>query len=251
VRRRLALALLLAAAPASAEEKLSGYEFSSPETRAMQDDDASNPGFLWVLQGETLWQRRDGGAGKSCADCHGDAGRSMRGVAARYPVFDPGAGAPVDLEQRINRCRAEHQQAPPLRYESEELLALTTYVASQSRGVPIAPTEDERATEALEAGRALFQRRLGQLDIACSQCHDDNWGKELSGNKLPQAHPTGYPAYRLEWQSLGSLRRRIRNCMLGIRAEPWPYDAPEYVELELFLARRAAGLKVETPAVRR
>ena len=67
---------------------------------------------------------------------------------------------------------------------------------------------------------------------------------------IPQAHPTGYPLYRLEWQSLGSLRRRLRNCLVGMRAEPYPDDAPEIVDLELYLARRALGLVMETPAVR-
>jgi len=35
-----------------------------------------------------------------------------------------------------------------------------------------------------------------------------------------------------------------------VRAEPFEFGAPEYVEIELFLMARAAGLKIETPAVR-
>jgi sulfur-oxidizing protein SoxA len=67
---------------------------------------------------------------------------------------------------------------------------------------------------------------------------------------IPQGHPTGYPLYRLEWQGLGSLQRRLRNCLVGIRAEPYPYGAPELVELELFLMWRARGMTIEAPAVR-
>src|SRR5262245_48321006 len=66
-------------------ERKSGYDFMSSESRAMQDDDASNPGMLWVLDGEALWKRKQGAANKACADCHGDAGANMKGVAARYP----------------------------------------------------------------------------------------------------------------------------------------------------------------------
>ena len=47
----------------AAGEKHSGYQDASPETRAMQDDDASNPGFLWVQQGEALWNERIGSRG--------------------------------------------------------------------------------------------------------------------------------------------------------------------------------------------
>jgi L-cysteine S-thiosulfotransferase len=104
--------------------------------------------------------------------------------------------------------------------------------------------------EFVEAGRSLFHRRQGQLNLACNQCHDDNWGKSLAGNTIPQGHPTGYPLYRLEWQTLGSLQRRLRNCMIGMRAEPYEYGAPEQVALELYLMWRARGLPVETPAVR-
>ena len=79
---------------------------------------------------------------------------------------------------------------------------------------------------------------------------DDNWGKQLASSLVPQGHPTGYPIYRLEWQSVGSLQRRLRNCMIGMRAEPYPYGAAEHVNMELYLMWRARGMKLETPAVR-
>src|SRR5215468_1380593 len=130
-----ALAVALAAPPApravAAEiplaERQSGYELMGRETRAMQDDDTSNPATLLSLDGEAAWSRKAGSAGKSCADCHGDASTSMKGVAARYPAFDPARGRPVSLAQRISACRADRQGAPPLAYESRELLALTAF----------------------------------------------------------------------------------------------------------------------------
>ena len=251
----LAVVALAVAVPAFAgeiprSERRSGYDFMSRETRAMQDDDSANPGMLWVLEGEGLWNRKPGAASRSCAACHGDARVSMRGVAARQPSFDAAQGRPVSLEQRINVCRINQQKAPSLAWESRELLALTAYVARQSRGLPIDPAVDQRTQPFLDAGRAAFQRRQGQLNLACSQCHDDNWGRRLAGNVIPQAHPTGYPLYRLEWQSLGSLERRLRNCLVGMRAEPYDYGAPELVDLELFLMWRAREMTFEAPAVR-
>jgi L-cysteine S-thiosulfotransferase len=255
--RRLGAAgavLALAAAAFAGEipraERRSGYDFMGRDTRAMQDDDTANPAMLWVLEGQALWGRAAGAAGRACADCHGDARTSMKGVAARHPAFDAGRGRPVALEQRINACRTERQQAPALAWESRELLALTAHVARQSRGLPIELAVDARTEPFLERGRAAFHRRQGQLNLACSQCHDDQWGRKLAGNVIPQAHPTGYPIYRLEWQSLGSLQRRLRNCLVGIRAEPYEYGAPELVELELYLMWRARGMTLETPAVR-
>jgi sulfur-oxidizing protein SoxA len=246
--------LLTAGAVLAAEipqvERRSGYSFMGPDARAMQDDDTANPGMLWVLDGETLWKRKTGAADKACADCHNDARASMKGVAARYPAYDKALGRPVDLEQRINLCRANHQQASPLPYESRDLLALTAFIAQQSRGLPIEPGADPTLAPFVAKGRDLFMRRQGQLNLGCSNCHDDNWDKHLAGSAITQAHPTGYPIYRLEWQSLGSLQRRLRSCITGIRAQAYDYGAPELVELELYLMSRARDMPMESPAVR-
>ena len=231
-------------------DRKSGYEFMARDTRAMQDDDTANPGMLWVLDGEALWKRTEGSAGKSCVDCHGDARTSMKGVAARYPAFNAARGRPIDLEERINICRTQQQQSTPLPFESKELLALAAYVGQQSRGMPIEIADDERTKPFLQAGHELFTQRQGQLNLSCAQCHDDNWGHKLAGAAIPQGHPTGYPLYRLEWQTLGSLQRRLRNCLFGMRAISYPLGAPEYVDLELYLMWRARGMPVETPAVR-
>jgi sulfur-oxidizing protein SoxA len=231
-------------------ERRSGLEFMSHETQTMQRDDTLNPGMLWVLEGAALWSRKAGAADRSCADCHGDAAGSMRGVAVRYPAYDEREARPVDLQGRVNACRSRHQEAPPFAAETQELLGLVAYVANQSRGLAITPAEDPRLTPFREHGRTLFNERIGQLHFSCAQCHDDNWGERLGGSVIPQAHPTGYPIYRLEWQALGSLQRRLRNCMIGVRAEPPAYGAQDYVDLELFLMERARGLPVETPAVR-
>jgi sulfur-oxidizing protein SoxA len=231
-------------------ERKSGYEFMTRETRAMQDDDTANPAMLWVLDGETFWRRKEGSAGKSCADCHGDARTSMKGVAARYPAFSAARAGPVDLEERINICRTEQQRATPLPLESKELLALAAYIGQQSRGMPIEIEDDARVRPFLQAGHDMFTGRQGQLNLSCAQCHDDNWGQKLAGAAIPQGHPTGYPLYRLEWQTLGSLQRRLRNCLSGMRAVSYPYGAPEYVNLELYLRWRARGMPVEIPAVR-
>src|SRR5471032_2309098 len=61
------------AAEIATADRHSDYEFMSRETQAMQDDDAANPGMLWVLEGEMLWNTKVGETNKSCADCHDDA----------------------------------------------------------------------------------------------------------------------------------------------------------------------------------
>jgi sulfur-oxidizing protein SoxA len=253
--RTIAIACVLIATATTAAEipeaqRRSGFSFMTPETQAMQSDDTANPGMLWVLDGEALWKRKAGTADKACADCHGDAAASMKGVAARYPAFDQALGRPVDLEQRINLCRTNRQQATPLAFESRDLLALTAFVAKQSHGSPIEGGSDPQLAPFVAKGRALYTQRQGQLNLACSNCHEDVWDKRLAGSAITQGHATGYPLYRLEWQTLGSLQRRLRACMTGIRAQAYDFGSPELVELELYLMSRAKGLPLESPAVR-
>jgi sulfur-oxidizing protein SoxA len=252
VQVALGLASIFAAtfalAQGAVDKRRSGYQDMGEALQKMQDDDTANPGMLFVQLGEQLWGKPAGGANKSCADCH--VAGSMKGVASRYPAIPKGAERPVDLEGRINLCRTANQQVEPFAPESRELLALEAYVAFQSRGQPIAPPNDPRLGPFREQGAEIYRRRQGQLNLSCAICHDDNAGKKLAGVAIPEAHPTGYPIYRLEWQSLGSLKRRLRNCLVGIRAEAYAYDAPENVALEIYLTDRAKGMLLDAPAVR-
>jgi sulfur-oxidizing protein SoxA len=250
------IALFVSVAASGAEPQRpqplkSGIEFAGDDLRKLQADDFANPGMLWVERGAKLWSATAGKAGKSCAGCHGDAASTMKGAAARYPRMDAAAGRIVNLEERINLCRARNQQAPALAYESDELLGLTAYVAHQSRGQPVAVTVDEASRGSFERGRAQYEKRIGQMNLACAHCHDRNWGRQLLAETISQGHGNAYPAYRLEWQSAGSLQRRMRACYFGLRAEMPPYGAQELLDLELYLAWRASGLPVETPGVRR
>jgi sulfur-oxidizing protein SoxA len=228
----------------------SGFEFLTPESQLLQRDSFANPGYLWVDKGRALFDR-DSGA-PSCLSCHRQEGtHTLVGAAARYPALDARSGTLINLEGRINQCRIRQQGLPALEYESDALLSLTAYVASLSRGMPYAVSIEGEYRPFFDSGRAYFFRRKGQLNLACNQCHDDNWGKRLRGDLISQGHGNAYPGYRMEWQSFGSLHRRIRDCDIGVRAAPFPPGSLEYTSVELYLAWRAAGLTLETPGIRR
>lgn len=228
----------------------SGFEFLTPDTQTLQTDSFANPGFLWIDRGVALFGVELEGS-PACASCHGADGEALQGVAARYPSVDEQSGHLLNIEGRINACRDRHQNRAPLSYESEDLLALTAFVSGLSRGVPVAAETSGAAAEYVDAGRDYFYTRRGQFNISCAQCHNEEWGQKLRGDMISQGHGNGFPAYRLEWQSLGSLHRRFRDCDAGVRAQPLDYGSDTYTALELYLASRAEGLPIETPAVRR
>lgn len=248
----LSTALLLGACGESkAPGVKSGYDFATPETKAMQDDDFVNPGMLIVPVGEQLWTKVEGDAGKSCSSCHGDAKVSMKGVAAHFPKFDADAKKPINLELQINKCRKNAMKATEYKYESNEMLGMTTFIALQSRGMPMeAPDIDGPMKPFFEKGKALYFERRGLLDMACKHCHEENAGNKIRANLLSQGQINGFPTYRLKWQKVGSLHRRLRGCNSQVRAEPFGFGSDEYVNLEVFLSWRGRGLPIEAPSVR-
>ncbi len=269
--RSAALAFLLmvssatAQSPSAPDQRQSSFTLMDSRTQAMQRDDAQNPAMLWVQSGPQLWARTAGKNGTSCAGCHGAAQSQASGfdrppqalisIAARYPALDALLGKPVNLSQRINLCRQRHMGLSALGSEHEDLLSLESWLGHAARGQPIAAHLREASADAkLQAwrkqGEQLFLQRMGQLNLSCAQCHDDRAGQRLGASPIPQGHATGYPIYRLEWQGMGSLARRIRGCMTGVRAQPFTAGSDEMTALEVYLAARAMGMPMETPAVR-
>jgi sulfur-oxidizing protein SoxA len=233
------------------EEIFSGYYFATPETRAMQDDDFDNPGMGIVEQAVENWKKVDGDAGKSCQSCHNDASASMKGVMARYPVYYEPWKKPINVEQRINLCREKFMKAKPYKYESAQMQGMTAYVGMQSRGMPVDVKVDGNMKPFFEEGKKFYYQRRGQLDMACSHCHENYYGGTVRSELLSQGMVNGFPLFRLKWQKMGSLHRRFAGCNKNIRAKPYKRGAPEYVNLELYVRWRGQGLTVETPGVRK
>ena len=194
----------------------------------MQRDDTANPGMLSVLDGEALWRQPAGPDRRSCADCHGDAAATMRGVAARYPAYSPAQQRPI-TSRSASICAGPASRRPrPCRgraptCSASRPMSRTSRAACRSR-----PATTSAAGPSSTRDVSLFAQRQGQLNLSCAACHDDNRGGRLAGNPIPQGHPTGYPLYRLEWQSTrlaaaapaqlhdGRARRAIRLRLAGI-----------------------------------
>jgi L-cysteine S-thiosulfotransferase len=231
------------------EGRRSGYLFMNAATQALQDDDFQNPGMFAVDQGEELWAAVDPASGLSCATCHDET--EMRSVATRYPRYEASIGGLENLELRINRERAERMGLLPLDYESEDLVALTTFISFQSRGLAMDVAVDGPAAPFFDAGREFYFERRGQLDLSCAQCHDERAGLYLRGDLMSQGQANGFPIWRILWNDMGSRHRMFQWCNTSVRAEPYSLGSPEYLALELYVAWRGRGLEVEAPAVRR
>lgn len=174
----------------------------------------------------------------------------MKGVRAHMPKWNEAANKPMTLEEHINQCRTERMGADAWKWESTAMLGMTAYVGLQSRGMPMQVQTDGPMAPWHERGKELYYTRVGQLDMSCANCHENNYGNYIRADLLSQGHINGFPTYRLKWQGVGSIHRRFSGCMKQVRATPYKRGSDEFVALEVYLASRGAGLSIETPAVR-
>ncbi|HID50237.1 MAG TPA: sulfur oxidation c-type cytochrome SoxA [Chromatiales bacterium] len=257
IPRRITTAGLLLAllpvfhAPAlPALEPRSGYEFLTPSTQEMQDDEFANPGMVEVEKGKRLFNRI-GNNGKTCATCHGKDGEKLdTGKIATYPVYNEEFQEPFTLQMQINLCWEDQLDEVPFIYDCTDLVALETFVRYKARGEKVNVDVSGPLKPYYEAGKELYHMRFGQVDVSCAHCHDMNPGRRLRGQILTQGQTNGFPEYRLGSGRITSLHRRLTECFLSFRAEPFDLGSEEYINLEIYLNARGNGLPIETPAVR-
>lgn len=234
----------------NAADLKSGSEYVSAATREMQNDEFANPGMTAVEEGRVEFHR-PGVNDKTCATCHGENGRkfNLKKIAS-YPVYNKEFEKPFTLQEQINYCGEEHLDNVPYVYDCVDLVEIEAYVRYLARGEKVNVTITEPLKPFYEKGKKIYNTRYGQMNMACNVCHDQYAGQRLRGQVLSQGHSNGFPLYRLGSGKMTSLHRRIKECFLSFRAEPFFLGSEELISLELYLHARGNGLKIETPAVR-
>jgi sulfur-oxidizing protein SoxA len=232
------------------DELYSGWLFRESETRDLSRDSFENPGMIAVEDGEVLWNKVEGTAGKSCASCHGDAAESMKGVGASFPKWDADSNKPINVELQINKCRTEQMGAEALPFNKGGQQELTAYIKHQSLGMPVKLDLTQGDMQSWwEKGKEVYYTRTGQLNLACASCHEVAMGKMIRADHLSQGQVNGFPTYRLK-SGLTSLHQRFRGCIRDTRAEQPKAFSDELMALETYVTWRGTGLSVETPSVR-
>ena len=232
------------------DEVISGWEFRASETQALQMDDFENPAMIFVDQAMDDWNTVDGTEGKSCASCHTNGPEEFAGLRAELPRWDEERGQLMNMEDYINYNRVTYMGAEPLKWAKPRMDAMVALISLQSRGMPINVATDGPVADIWAQGEEIDYTRVGQLDMACANCHEDNFGNMIRADRLSQGQINDFPAYRLKNAKLNSIQARFKGCMKNIRAEPYGIGSPEFRALELYVASRGNGLSVESPGVR-
>lgn len=233
------------------DPRLSGNAFLPPGLLALQNDKANSPVTLWLDRGLALWNDRSNGA--SCQSCHGPLD-AMKDSAPGFPHLSASGQSLINLEDQIVACRlrTDHRDT---KLEDDEVLALSSALHSVATGRPFnlkpRPDQSEPWQERLDHGTQLFATRMGRMNLACVHCHEQRVGRQMRSDVISPGNPTGFPIYRMSWQRLGSIDRRLRACYSGVQAVVPPAGDPALRDLELYLKVRARDMPLDGPSIRR
>ena len=189
-------------------------------------------------------------SGKTFGDCFPNKGI---GIRQNYPYFDTKSGEVITLELALNQCR-EANGEKPFDYTSQDMAALTAYMAFTSRGKPfdIKIPNDPRALAAYRSGEQYFYTRRGQLNFSCASCHVQNPGGHIRTEVLAPALGilNAMPIYRSAWENMGTITRRFRTCNSQVRGVPLPGQDVLYRNVEYYLSYMGNGLPISGPSAR-
>jgi sulfur-oxidizing protein SoxA len=111
------------------------------------------------------------------------------------------------------------------------------------------------AKAALARGEATFNRRVGQRNHACADCHTPQKGanKFLGGRWLvdvTEGLTRHFPTFRTSQNEVWDMRKRFQWCMTPLGTNMLAADAVEYAELELYLTSFDQGKPLSVPGIR-
>jgi L-cysteine S-thiosulfotransferase len=222
----------------------------SPDAREQFDSIMEFPPFQGEIdRGRKLWEAPFKN-GRTVASCFADGGR---GAAAQYPRYDAKLGRVATFEMAINACRRENGEVE-YRYDDRNTMGvLTAYARSLSDAMPMRVRVDGEAARAkYEAGRSLYYRRIGQLNLACASCHVSHAGHYFRDEILSPAvgQATHFPVFR-GGENLYTLQMRYQRCMEAMRAVPFATGSEELNNLEYFHSYLSNGLPLRASVYRK
>jgi sulfur-oxidizing protein SoxA len=214
-------------------------------------DPTENPGMWAVDTGQDLFKKRTS-SGFSCATCHDKPDTQLKTWAASMPKWEPRLNKVLGVEEFVFR-HAKATTGAEWLMQSTENTAMSVYLHNLANDAPIkVDITSAGAKEAYERGKGLAERKLGQTNFACTDCHGkvaNHWirGQWLAEQKGQYDH---FPTWRTSLQAIWDIRKRFQWCQVNIRADELPPDAKEYGDLELFLAAQSEGRKLSVPGIR-
>jgi sulfur-oxidizing protein SoxA len=155
---------------------------------------------------------------------------------------------------------ALYKAAPSIgKGEGANLVAITTYVATQSKGMRFnLPYNTEQEKTMYEVGKRLFFQRGGPHDFACSTCHGTEGGRirlqdlpNLTKNPGDGIGFAAWPAYRVSNSQMWTMQKRLNDCYRQQRFPEPKFGSDATIALGVYMGVNAKGAESIVPAIKR
>jgi sulfur-oxidizing protein SoxA len=176
-------------------------------------------------------------------------------TAVAYPMFDEDRKQVVTLTQAINECvtAAGQKKLNEKKGPMADIQAYFAYQAKDAEKTVDIKIESADAAAAYERGKEFYYTQRGYLKLSCANCHVQGAGKRVRNESLSQllGHTTHFPVYRLKWQGLGTLERRMGGCVKDQGQNPPKPTSQEMKELLYFMAYMSNEMPIDGPDIRK
>ena len=228
------------------EEFIMGSYAFNKQGKAQYDEIAEMPPYEDAIDaGEELYNST-----KGIKECFPDPT-----IAGEYPKFDEKRGEVVTLTSAVNDCLKAHGHKP-WNTKKGKMAELEAYFAAktQEAGKKVDIRIDSKAAaEAYERGKKNYYSQRGYLKLSCANCHVQGAGQRVRAEYMSPllGQTTHFPVYRLKWQGLGTLERRMGGCNKDQGENPHKPESQWMKELLYFMAYMSNGMPVNGPDIRK
>lgn len=265
IRHILAVAALTAGVVGTAQAQDATADGIAKYREMLQD---GNPAELFEMKGEELWTQKRGPKNATLEQC--DLGKGpgvIKGAFVELPKYFADTGRIQDLETRLITCMETLQgfKAEDLvkesygKGESKNMVALTTYIATASKGMRFnLPQSHPQEKNLYEVGKRLFFMRGGPHDFACATCHGQD-GKRIRLQDLPNLTKNpgdgigfaAWPAYRVSNSEMWTMQKRLNDCYRQQRFPEPKFGSDATLALAIYMGVNAKGAESIVPAIKR
>lgn len=202
-----------------------------------------------IDEGEALYTKKFAN-GNSLATCFPDPA-----VAGNYPYFDDKKKDVVSLTSAVNDCLRDNGEKE-WNTQKGEMASFQAYLANASTEAGKKfdiKIQNEAAQKAYENGKEFYYTQRGYLKMSCATCHVQGAGQRVRNEKLSTltGQITQFPVFRLKWDSLGTLERRLSGCVVDQGQVPPKDESTQMKELIYFMAYMSNGMSIDGPDIRK
>ena len=176
-------------------------------------------------------------------------------IAGMYPKFDEKSGKVVTITLAINQClKAAGEKTWGLKKGKMAKLEAFFSAKTKEAGKKVHITIDsEAAAKAYEAGKKAYYSQRGYLKLSCASCHVQGTGKRVRAEYMSPllGHTTHFPVFRLKWQGLGTLERRIEGCNKDEGENPHKVGSEWMSNVLYFMAYMSNEMPIDGPSIRK